>query len=61
MNVGAAVPRIFLLSPAHSAGKRADLLLGGTGRFALAQRLRDGGTITLAEAFSRIAAGSHVS
>ena len=52
MNVGPAVPRIFLLSPAHSAGKRADLLLGGTGRVPLAQRLRDGGTITLAEAFS---------
>lgn len=52
MTTETAVTRIFLLSPAHSAGKRADLLLGGTGRFALAQRLREGGTITLAEAFS---------
>ena len=52
MSADTAATRIFLLSPAHSAGKRADLLLGGTGRFALAQRLRDGGTIPLAEAFS---------
>jgi hypothetical protein len=52
MDAARQAPRIFLLSPAHSAGKRAGLLLGGTGRFALAQRLRDGGTITLAEAFS---------
>ena len=44
--------RIFLLSPAHSGGKRAALLLGGRGRFALAERLRAGGTITLAEAFT---------
>ena len=44
--------RIFLLSPAHSGGKRAALLLGGRGRFALAERLRAGGTITLAEAFA---------
>jgi hypothetical protein len=52
MTADIAATRIFLLSPAHSAGKRADLLLGGTGRFALAQQLQDGGTITLAEAFS---------
>lgn len=47
-----APTRIFLLSPAHSGGKRAELLLGGCGRFPLAQRLREGGTVTLAEAFS---------
>jgi hypothetical protein len=44
--------RIFLLSPAHLGGKRADLLLGGRGRFALAERLGAGGTATLGEAFS---------
>ena len=44
--------RIFLLSPAHLGGKRAALLLGGRGRFPLAERLRAGGTITLGEAFS---------
>jgi len=48
----APAARVFLLSPAHSAGKRAALLLGGRGRFALAERLGAGGTITLAEAFS---------
>ncbi len=47
-----APTQIFLLSPAHSGGKRADLLLGGRGRFALADRLRAGDTVTLAEAFS---------
>ena len=45
-------PRIFLLSPAHCGGKRAELLLGGRGRFDLALRLEDGGTISLEEAFS---------
>ena len=48
----AAATRIFLLSPAHSGGKRAELLLGGCGRFPLAARLRAGETVTLAEAFS---------
>lgn len=45
-------PRIFLLSPAHCGGKRAELLLGGRGRFDLARRLEDNGTISLEEAFS---------
>jgi hypothetical protein len=45
-------PRIFVLSPAHCGGRRAELLLGGRGRFDLARRLEDGGTITLAEAFT---------
>jgi hypothetical protein len=44
--------RIFLLSPAHCGGKRAELLLGGRGRFALARRLEEGGTVTLGDAFS---------
>jgi hypothetical protein len=47
-----APARIFLLSPAHSGGKRAELLLAGRGRFPLAERLREGGTVTLGEAFS---------
>jgi hypothetical protein len=45
-------PRIFLLSPAHCGGKRAELLLGGGGRFALARQLQEGGTIPLDEAFT---------
>lgn len=44
--------RIFLLSPAHLGGKRAELLLGGRGRFALAERLRQGEDVPLGEAFS---------
>jgi hypothetical protein len=46
-----AVPRVFLLSPAHCGGKRAELLLSGRGRFPLAERLRTAGA-TLGEAFS---------
>jgi hypothetical protein len=44
--------RIFLLSPAHLGGKRAELLLSGRGRFALAERLRRGEPVPLGEAFS---------
>jgi hypothetical protein len=44
--------RIFLLSPAHLGGRRAELLLGGRGQFALAERLRAGKPVPLAEAFS---------
>jgi hypothetical protein len=44
-------PRIFLLSPANAAGKRSALLLGN-GRFPLAERLRAGEAVPLAEAFS---------
>jgi hypothetical protein len=44
--------RIFLLSPAQLGGKRAELLLGGGGRFALAERLRQGEAVPLDEAFS---------
>ena len=45
-------PRVFLLSPAHCGGKRAQLLLRGGGRFALALQLQQGGTIPLDEAFT---------
>jgi hypothetical protein len=44
--------RIVLLSPANLGGKRAELLLGGRGRFALAERLRRGEPVPLGEAFS---------
>jgi hypothetical protein len=43
--------RIFLLSPAHCGGKRADILLNGRASFPLAVRLRSAG-VTLGEAFS---------
>ena len=43
--------RIFLLSPAHCGGKRADILLNQRGSFPLAVRLRSAG-VTLGEAFS---------
>jgi hypothetical protein len=43
--------RIFLLSPAHCGGKRAEILLNGRASFPLAVRLRSAG-VTLGEAFS---------
>jgi hypothetical protein len=36
-------PRVFLLSPAHSGGVRARILLEGRGEFPLARRLRTSG------------------
>jgi hypothetical protein len=48
----AVAPRIFLLSPASAAGRRAELLLGGRGAFPLAQHLQRGGAVPLGEAFS---------
>ncbi len=45
-------PRVFLLSPAHCGGKRAELLLSERGRFDLADRLRRGSAVTLGEAFT---------
>jgi hypothetical protein len=45
--------RIFLLSPANAAGKRAQMLSREGATFALAQRLRDG-RLPLGEAFSFI-------
>ena len=45
--------RVFLLSPANAAGKRAQLLLRQDAVFGLAQRLKNGG-LPLGEAFSFI-------
>jgi hypothetical protein len=44
--------RVFLLSPAHAGGKRAELLLREEATFPLAARLRSGQGIGLGEAFS---------
>jgi hypothetical protein len=44
--------KLFLLSPASCAGRRAELLLGGRGAFPLAERLRAGAAVPLGEAFS---------
>jgi hypothetical protein len=52
MTGASARTRIFLLSPAHCGGKRAELLLSGRGRFPLAERLRSGERVRLGEAFS---------
>jgi hypothetical protein len=43
--------RVFLLSPAHCGGKRAEILLNQRATFPLAVRLRSAG-VTLGEAFS---------
>jgi hypothetical protein len=45
-------PRIFLLSPAHCGGKRAELLLNERAAFPLALRLRSPSGVSLGEAFS---------
>jgi hypothetical protein len=56
-NIKRAAPlrtnRVFLLSPANAAGKRARLLLREGAMFGLARRLRNGG-LALGEAFSFI-------
>jgi hypothetical protein len=44
--------RIFLLSPAHCGGKRAQILLNERATFPLAERLRSPSGVTLGEAFS---------
>ena len=44
--------RIFLLSPANSAGGRAQLLLNERAQFPLALRLRNQGAVPLAEVFT---------
>jgi hypothetical protein len=44
--------RIFLLSPANVAGKRARMLLNAEAAFELARRLHTGGKVSLGEAFS---------
>jgi hypothetical protein len=43
--------RIFLLSPAHCGGRRAQVLLRDTADFPLARRFRDGPPVSLGEAF----------
>lgn len=49
---GPGLPKVFLLSPASCAGRRAEMLIGGRGAFPLAERLRAGAAVPLAEAFS---------
>jgi hypothetical protein len=44
--------RVFLLSPANVAGKRAKMLLNAEAAFELARRLHTGGKVPLGEAFS---------
>ncbi|HYZ72513.1 MAG TPA: hypothetical protein VE641_05500 [Chthoniobacterales bacterium] len=52
MEVVLKTHRIFLLSPANVAGKRARMLLNTGAGFDLARRLHTGGKVTLGEAFS---------
>jgi len=52
MEVVLETHRIFLLSPANVAGKRAKMLLNTQADFELARRLHTGGQVTLAEAFT---------
>jgi hypothetical protein len=47
-----AVQKIFLLSPAHSGGKRAQLILNPRAQFSLARRLHAAETVALGEIFS---------
>jgi hypothetical protein len=46
------VDRVFLLSPANAAGKRAQMLINPRATFELARRLRNGESISLGEAFT---------
>lgn len=52
MEVSLGTHRVFLLSPANVAGKRAKMLLNTEAAFELARRLHTGGKVTLGEAFS---------
>jgi hypothetical protein len=52
MEVILGTHRVFLLSPANVAGKRAKMLLNRQAAFELARRLHTGGKVTLGEAFS---------
>lgn len=45
-------PRVFLLSPAHSGGRRAQFISNPRASFKLAHRLQQGGTAELGEIFS---------
>jgi hypothetical protein len=47
-----AVPKILLLSPAHSGGKRAQLILNPRAQFALAQELQSDRAVALGEVFT---------
>jgi len=47
-----AVQKIFLLSPAHSGGKRAQLILNPRAGFPLARRLHLGESVALGEIFT---------
>ncbi len=44
--------RVYLLSPAHSGGKRADLLMRDGADFELARRLRGADEVPLGEIFA---------
>jgi hypothetical protein len=44
--------RTFLLSPAYTGGRRAQMLLGERGQFDLARRLRQGEAVSLGEVFT---------
>jgi hypothetical protein len=44
--------RVFLLSPAKSGGKRAEMIYNPRARFALAHRLQRGETVPISEIFS---------
>lgn len=46
------VPKIFLMSPAFSGGKRGQMVMSGEAQFALAQSLRQPGGAPLGEVFS---------
>ncbi len=52
MEVVLKAHRVFLLSPANVAGKRAKMLLNPQAAFEVARRLHTGGKVTLGEAFS---------
>ena len=51
MHRNSAQQRIFLLSPAHCGGRRAQMLVNETARFELATRLRESGA-TIGEIFA---------
>jgi hypothetical protein len=52
MGVVLETHRVFLLSPANVAGKRAQILFNREAEFELARRLHTGDQVTLGEAFS---------
>lgn len=52
MTTGGDRARVFLLSPAHCGGRRAELLMSERARFPLADRLRRGDPVTLGEVFA---------